>query len=159
MSKRESILASIGSDLVAEVAGADGADGQVEPGAVPPQKTQAVPDERTETRAGEGGSDAQAELRVVRERLLDAEARLAQLAPLDAAARDPDRYLIERFGIKGLRHGRPMTVRLPVHLDEGLDRYVGGSRVRTRTALVLALLDAYLNSAGLATGGELTVNR
>ena len=82
----------------------------------------------------------------------------SQLAPLDAAARDPDRYLIERFGIKGLRHGRPMTVRLPVHLDEGLDRYVSGSRVRTRTALVLALLDAYLKSAGLANGGELTVN-
>jgi len=48
-----------------------------------------------------------------------------------------------------------MTVRLPVvHLDEGLDRYVGGSRVRTRTALVIALLDAYLERAGLITGSS-----
>jgi hypothetical protein len=45
-----------------------------------------------------------------------------------------------------------MTVRLPVHLDEGLDRYVSGSRARTRTALVLALLDAYLHRAGLSNG-------
>jgi len=148
MSKRESILASIGSDLLAEV----------EPGVVPPQKIQAVPAERTETRPAEGGADAQAELKALRERLREAEARLAQLANLDAAARDPDRYLIERFGIKGLRHGRAMTVRLPVHLDEGLDRYVSGSRVRTRTALVLALLDAYLEGAGSASGGELTAN-
>lgn len=142
MSKRESILASIGSDLVADV----------EPGPVPPQKIQAVPAEPLDTRPPDDGSDMQAEVGALREQLRAAEDRLAQLAPLAAAAADPDRYLIERFGMKGLRHGRPMTVRLPVHLDEGLDRYVSGSRVRTRTALVLALLDAYLDGTGLAGG-------
>ena len=142
MNKRESILASIGSDLAADVGS----------GAVPPQKIQAVSADRAETPSAEGAADVQAELRALRAQLRAAEDRLAQLAPLDAAARDPDRYLLERFGVKGLRHGRPMTVRLPVHLDEGLDRYVGGSRVRTRTALVLALLDAYLHGAGLSNG-------
>ena len=142
MSKRDSMLASIGSDLLPEA----------EP-AAPQQQIRAVPEGPTGSSdpTAEGHASGQAELLAAREQLRETRKRLERLTQLEDAARDPDRYLIERYGIKGLRHGRPMTVRLPVHLDEGLDRYVGGSRVRTRTALVIALLDAYLEEAGLIT--------
>ena len=143
MSKRDSMLASIGSDLLPEA----------DP-AAPQQQIRAVPEGPTGSSdpTAEGHASGQAELLVAREQLRETRKRLERLTQLEDAARDPDRYLIERYGIKGLRHGRPMTVRLPVvHLDEGLDRYVGGSRVRTRTALVIALLDAYLEGAGLIT--------
>ena len=59
MSKRESILASIGSELA----------GDVGPGAVPPQKIQAVPTEHAETPSAEGRADVQAELRALRAQL------------------------------------------------------------------------------------------
>lgn len=49
------------------------------------------------------------------------------------------------------RAGRPVTMRLPANLDDALDAYVaaGAPGTRTRTSLVVALLDAYLRDTGV----------
>ena len=73
------------------------------------------------------------------------------LIRLTAAASDPDRYLIDHYGIRNRYQGRPLSLRLPHDVDQALDRYVAADRTRTRTALVTALLHAYLTSTGFLT--------
>lgn len=70
---------------------------------------------------------------------------------LTAAASDPDRYLVDHYGIRNRYQGRPLSLRLPHDVDQALDRYVAADRTRTRTALVTALLHAYLTSTGFLT--------
>lgn len=146
--KRGSMLAAIGSDLAPADEPVRAAETPAEPGPTveapaPRKAARRAPRPRREpdSPAGEGPTQA------------DAAAEAAEL--LRRASADPDRYLVDRYGVRGLRHGRNFTMRLPRHLDEGLERYVGAEPgVRTRASLVCALLDAYLTGAGILPADE-----
>jgi hypothetical protein len=131
MTKRSSMLASIGSELAApdehaaqERATTGLADGEQQQERSQTPGTARPPQPERPSEAGETWSR------------------------LTAAASDPDRYLIDQYGIRNRYQGRPLSLRLPHDVDQALDRYVAADRTRTRTALVTALLHAYLTSTG-----------
>lgn len=137
MTKRSSMLASIGSEL-AEPGEPDEPDEQE-------RTTTGLPDgeqhqERSHTPDAARPSQP--------ERRSEAGDVLIRLA---TAASDPDRYLIDHYGIRNRYQGRPLSLRLPHDVDQALDGYVAADRTRTRTALVTALLHAYLTSTGFLT--------
>jgi hypothetical protein len=129
MTKRSSMLASIGSEL----AGPDDTQERTTTGLADSTQHQERSQAPDAARSPQPESPSQAGETWRR---------------LTAAASDPDRYLIDHYGIRNRYQGRPLSLRLPHDVDQALDRYVAADRTRTRTALVTALLHAYLTSTG-----------